>query len=120
MILLDSNIIIYSFYPENSSLIDFIFNNDCSVSEISLVETLGYYKITEAEKNYLLEFFRNINKIPINKSIINYAIECRQSRKMTLGDSLIAATAKVFELRLATKNLNDFSNLDIDVFDPLI
>ncbi|MBM2815868.1 MAG: domain nuclease [Ignavibacteria bacterium] len=120
MILLDSNIIIYSIYPKSISLRDFIFNNDCLVSDISVVETLGFYKIEESEKNYLINFFGDIPTISIDKSIINAAIECRQSKKMTLGDSIIAATAKSFKLKLATKNIKDFSGLGIEVFDPMI
>ena len=118
MILLDSNIIIYSFFPENNFLIDFFINNKCYVSDISIIETLGYHKISISEKNYLNELFLNIPRISINSAIIDQAVKYKQSKKMTIGDSIIAATTKVYNLELATKNIKDFSDLNLQVIDP--
>ena len=36
------------------------------------------------------------------------AVKLRQSRKMTLGDSLIAGTALAFARTLVTRNVKDF------------
>lgn len=119
MILVDSNIIIYSSFPENKALRDFIFKNNCSVSVISKVETLGYYKLKIEERDYLIDFFKIVKQIDINGTIIEIAIALRQNRKMTLGDSLIAATAKAYKLSIATNNSVDFKNLGIEIINPL-
>ena len=42
----------------------------------------------------------------------------RAGRVVDLGDVLIAGTAKVHELTVATRNVRDFDGLGIDVFDP--
>jgi toxin FitB len=49
--LLDSNIIIYAYKPEYQLLRDFLKHKELSASMISYLETLGYHKITDAEKN---------------------------------------------------------------------
>ena len=42
----------------------------------------------------------------------------RAGRVLDLGDALIAGTAKARDLVLATRNLADFGNLDLDVVNP--
>jgi predicted nucleic acid-binding protein len=52
----------------------------------------------------------------------NYAIaiQLRQSRKLTLGDALIAATCMEQGGTLATANVGDFSWIkELKVFNPL-
>lgn len=48
------------------------------------------------------------------------AVLLRQERKMTLGDSLIAATAIVNDLKLITSNIKDFRWIDeLTLVNPL-
>lgn len=42
----------------------------------------------------------------------------RAGRVLDLGDALIAGTAKAHDLALATRNVADFGNLDLDVVNP--
>lgn len=42
----------------------------------------------------------------------------RSGRILDLGDALIAGTARGNELAVATRNIADFSGLDLDVIDP--
>ena len=42
----------------------------------------------------------------------------RAGRVLDLGDALIAGTAKARDLVLATRNVADFGNLDLDVVNP--
>ena len=118
MILLDSNIIIYSYHQKYISLRKLISENECFVSDISYIETLGYHKLSNPEKTYLHELFKIVKRIPINDSIISIAVDLKQKRKMTLGDSIIAATALHFKLKLATKNIDDFEGYNLELFDP--
>lgn len=54
--LLDSNIIIYAAQTENSRLREFIAEHEPVVSALSYVETLGYHRLSEIEKQFLEEF----------------------------------------------------------------
>ena len=42
----------------------------------------------------------------------------RSGHMLDLGDALIAGTAKTHDLAVATRNVRDFSGLDVDVVNP--
>ena len=42
----------------------------------------------------------------------------RSGRVLDLGDALIAGTAKVHDLSVATRNVGDFADIDVDVINP--
>ncbi len=118
--ILDSNIIIYSTKPEYDFLREFIAENSPSVSAVSYVEVLGYHKLTDEEKELLEEFFDSTKILPISNEVIAKAVELRQLKKMTLGDTLIAATALVTKSVLVTNNTADFAWIDeLELFNPL-
>ena len=120
MKLLDSNILIYTSLPEFSHLRELI-QSENYVSEISRIEVLGFHKISDEEKMYFNSVFVVMTVIPLNQKIINQAIELKQKRKMSIGDSIIAATALVFNLEIITRNTDDFQFLtDIKIINPLI
>jgi len=53
-------------------------------------------------------------------SVLDKAVELRQRRKISLGDSLIAASAIVFGHSLATHNTIDFAWIpELQVLDPI-
>lgn len=112
MLLLDTNIIIYAYQPEFSHLLDYIENNESVVSRVSYIEALGYHKLSEDELICLEKFFAEIEILPITESIAIKATQLRQQHKMSLGDSLIAATALTYNLVLATRNIDDFNWID--------
>lgn len=58
--LLDSNIIIYSFLPEFQNIQAVVSQRDTCCSAISYVETLGYHKLSENEEHYLQRLFDTI------------------------------------------------------------
>ncbi len=118
--ILDSDIIIYCSLPENQFLRDFVRSNAPSFSEISLVEVLGYHKLSEYDSKYFERFFESLSALAISEKIINGAINLRQQRKINLGDSLIAATAIEHDLTLVTNNLKDFNWIaGLKVINPL-
>lgn len=114
--LLDINIIIYSYqgiYPAIELLIQ---DNRINFSEISYLETIGYPKITPHEENYLLRLFSITPVLPFDSVVIKQATALRKQRKMSQGDSIIAATALIHGLTLVTRNTDDFvwiSNLTL-------
>lgn len=118
--LLDSNIIIYSFRPEYRKLQRFVNNSEIFCSAISCVETLGYHKLSDDEKYYLQSFFNTVLVLPVTHAIITTAVEIRQQRKMSLGDVIIAATALEHRQTLITRNVKDFDWVEgLKVIDPL-
>ncbi len=109
MFILDSNIIIYADIPDYSFLKSYTNNLNNSISLVTTLEVLGFNKITELQKSYFNDIFRILSIYPIDTIVINKAIQLRQQRKMSLGDSIIAATALENKLTLVTRNTEDFS-----------
>jgi predicted nucleic acid-binding protein len=118
--LLDSNIVIYALLPEHGSLLQLIAEHSPSVSAVSYVEVLGYHGLTAGEKAAFEKFFAAARVLPIGSDVLLRAAQLRQSRKMTLGDALIAATALEFGLRLVTRNTRDYRWIEgLELQDPL-
>jgi toxin FitB len=121
-ILLDSNIIIYATKPEYEFLRKHLkeVSTEYSISVITMIEVLGYYLLTEQNKKELELFFLNTASIPIDDFVVKRAIKLRQGLKMSLGDSIIAATALLNNLELWTNNLIDFEGIpELKLFNPL-
>lgn len=111
MKLIDSNIIIYSASKEFSYLRDLFREENIFVSEISLLEVLGYGSITNEQEEYFNAVFSMVNKIPVTSEIILDAIELRKINKLSVGDSIIAASAIALNLSLLTNNVSDFKKI---------
>ncbi len=120
MILADSNLIIYAASKKYPALMDWFAKNKPAVSAVSLLETLGYYKLKTEEKAALESLFIELTVIYPSQEIFQTAIELRQQRAMSLGDALIAATALHHDLTLAAHNTEDFKWIkSLTVIDPL-
>jgi len=120
MILADSNLIIYAASGKYSSLIEWFAENKPVVSAVTLVEVLGYHKLKADEKEVLESLFAELSVIYPSIEVFQKAIELRQQRKVSVSDALIAATAMIQSLTLATHNTSDFDWVDgMDVIDPL-
>src|SRR5687767_3712843 len=117
--LIDSNIIIYGAKAENEALRQWIAANAPAVSVVSQVEVLGYHKLTNEEKKHFEEFFAAATVLAITDRVVEQAIRLRQSRKMSLGDSLVAGAALTAKRALATVNTKDFNWIDgLTVLNP--
>ena len=118
--LLDSNIIIYAVRPEYAVLRQFMETHSLAVSDISLIEVLGYHRLTEDDRQFLESFFQIAERLPLSETVVQWAVRLRQRRKMSLGDSIVAGTAIAHERVLVTHNTDDFQWIeDIRLHDPL-
>ena len=120
MMLLDSNIVIYAAEPNYAAAREFITTHNTSVSVISKVEVLGYHQLSDENRLKLERIFQFLPILPLSNLIIERAISLRQTKKMSLGDALIAGTAIVHELVVVTANVKDFDWIDsLEVINPL-
>jgi predicted nucleic acid-binding protein len=118
MVVFDTNIFIYAGVGKLSlSKIDGV--KACYAS-ITVIETLGFHEITSVEQRKLTQILEAYQMIDLSESIIQRAVTLRQDRKMSLGDSIIAATALEHSLTLWTANTKDFSHIHgLNTFNPL-
>ncbi len=119
--LIDSNIIIYAAKLEYAELRRLIAEHSPAVSAVSYVEVLGYHKLSERERQHFEEFFAVASMLAISDDVLAQAVKLRQSRRMTLGDALIAGTALAHNLTPVTRNIKDFDWVDgLALLNPFI
>ncbi|RRO20879.1 PIN domain-containing protein [Flavobacteriaceae bacterium 14752] len=111
-ILIDSNIIIYSLQSKHENLQKWLGIQTPVISAITQLEVLGYHRISEVEINFARRYFSICEKISINQNVIEEAVKLRQQKSMSIGDAIIAATAIIQNLPLASANLKDFNILN--------
>lgn len=119
MRLLDSNLVIYATQPDFEWLREAILSEPFAVSQTTRVEVLGWYRITPEEQHDLEEFLAAGSLLSITDAVADKAVVLRQQKKMSLGDALIAATALLNDLELATRNVEDYKHLsDLRLWNP--
>ncbi|MDP5171003.1 MAG: type II toxin-antitoxin system VapC family toxin [Bacteroidia bacterium] len=120
MKLVDSNILIYAAREEFSYLREMISDSSNYYSVISIVEVLGFPGLSSVDRQFFEAVFNVLTPVPIHAEIINMAVGVRSLKKISLGDSIIAATARVHGLEILTRNVSDFSWLaGIKVSNPI-
>ena len=121
-VLVDTNILIYHLAgsPKATAfLTGLIDQQSLNISVLTKIEFLGWDKHTP-------EGFAKCKKLvdlsyvyPLSQEVADAAIELRKKRTIKLADAVIAATAIVNNLQLATRNVNDFNSLDsLQVVNP--
>ena len=111
---------IYSASPSAEILQNWLSENGLYISDISLLEVLGYHRLSKSDLGYFENFISYCNQISISPDIIKKAISLRQSKAMSLGDSLIASSALVFKIPLVTLNIKDFKHIsNLELIEPL-
>lgn len=120
MYLIDSNILIYSAKPDFNYLRPLIARTNF-VSIISKLEVLGFHKLTERDKIYFDACFKLLSIIHTDVIIFEKAIEIRRLYNLSIGDSLISATALVNDFELITHNTADFKRVaSLKISNPII
>lgn len=119
MRLVDSNILIFAAKPEYPQLKELLQQDDIAVSDISLIEVLGFHKLTEEEEDFFSAVFSLVTIIPITDDIRDKAIELRRERNIKTADAVIAATALLYCTELITRD-TDFNKIpDLTVNNPI-
>ncbi len=111
MRLLDSNIVIYSTQPAYDWLRIEISSQPFAISQATRIEVLGWHRLTLQDKTDLEAFLAAGSMLSITDAVADQAVIMRQGRKMSLGDSIIAATALERDLELVTRNVSDFTHV---------
>ena len=118
--LIDTNVIIDNFgnkLPENAKTL--LYAIDLTVSAVTKIEVLGWINATKEQLQPPYDFMEIASVLPINEVVIEKTIGIRQTKKIALGDAIIAATALVYGLVLVSRNTSDFKNIDaLQVIDP--
>jgi len=117
--ILDTNVILDFMgknFPENiQNTIAEIIDEEINISLITKIELLGF---SSAEQN-LEDFVSCANVLALNDEVVNKTIELRRKHKKKLPDIIIASTAIVHNLTLATRNIADFKNIEnLSVWNP--
>ena len=80
---------------------------------------LGFHRLHPDDRASFESFFRAAEILPLTDPVVQEAIRLRQQRKMSLGDSIIAATALQHRRTLVTRNTDDFRWIaDLSLLDP--
>lgn len=118
--LIDTNVIIDNFgnkLPANAKA--FVNGLDITISAVTQIEVVGWLNASEQQLKPLYDFMELATILPINEDVIEKTIAIRQTKKIALGDAIIAATALVYDLVLISRNTSDFKNIQgLKVIDP--
>ena len=118
-LLIDTNIIIYYFNGIiTDSRIDKILKESFNISIITKIEFLSWQKLRQ-DKNLeqkALAFISHANVYELTDKIADKVIDIRQQYRVKTPDAIIGATALVHGFDILTNNVDDFKNLDLEIF----
>lgn len=121
MIVLDTNIIIYA--ATSRTIVEQFSTHSYAFASISRIESLGYNRITDEERDAITVSLALGQQIELTDSVIARAIRIRQAQpaRIGLGDAIIAATALEADAELWTANTEDFAGIDgLKLINPLV
>ncbi len=120
--IIDSNIFIYAAagVKEAVSALDKADAGERNgYSGITRLEVLGYSRFADEEENKLLAMLACFNEYDVSRYVINEAVKLRKISSIKVPDAIIAATARIHNATLLTRNCEDFKDIpDLDMFDP--
>ena len=117
--LLDTNVVLDFMaknLPENSqNTVAKIIDDEINISLITKIELLSFSNV---EQN-VVDFVSCSNVFTMSDDIVNKTIEIRRKHKKKLPDSIVAATAIIHKLTIATRNIADFKDFEnLPVWNP--
>jgi predicted nucleic acid-binding protein len=103
---------------KGSDFVENLFNSQFLISVVTKIEVLGYNDLPR-KMSAMSNFVSLSETLPLNETVTEKTIELKRSRKMKLGDAIIAATAIVDNLVLITRNVDDFKFIpSLTVLNP--
>jgi predicted nucleic acid-binding protein len=119
MIVLDTNIFIH--LAKGGLDASKLKNDDLAFASITNIEILGNSQITVGEESLLEALLDECEQIDLTDEVIQKAVKLRQRHRMTLGDSIVAATALVADAELWTANTDAFEHIEeLRLVNPLV
>lgn len=122
--LLDTNVLLETFWgkqPTAKLTKTWIKEGKIAISAVSIGEILS--KASPEEKDKLNLLAHRFGVLPVDWVVAEMAGEYRQEysrkrKRVYLLDCFIAATAKLYDLKLVTRNVTDYPMKDITIIDP--
>ncbi len=122
MYLIDTNILIYHFNNsipgKSKKKLRQIFRNYFNISIITKMEFLGFKGHTEESFKKAGLFLLYAQIIGIDNETADMVIELKRSKKMKLPDAIIAATSIKNNFILITRNIGDFKDINVKIYNP--
>jgi len=113
--LIDTNILIYHIQGAERT-IDFISGlvsrNSFNISVLTKIEFLGWDKHSDEGYEKCRKLLEPAHVYSVDQDIAEKAIELKKRKKIKLADAVIAATALLNNLKLATRNVEDFKGIE--------
>ena len=117
--LFDSNIIIYLSKKEIPN--EFVDQFETiRISVISYMEILGYCFRNAREEDFIKDLVGLFETVFINQTIADKVVKIRKDHSIKLPDEIIGATAICENLKLVTRNTDDFKELGVPMIDPFL
>ena len=120
--LVDTNILIYHIAGLRDSvsfLGDLIARQALNVSILTKIEFLGWDKHTPEGFEKCMRLMEFANVYPVDEEVAEKTISIRRGMNIRLADAVIAATALLNKMKLATRNVDDFKRIQtLEVFNP--
>lgn len=118
--MIDTNVIIDNFgnkLPEKAKTP--LYSIELIASVVTKIEVLGWINATKEQLQPPYDFMEIVSRLPISEAVVEKTIAIRQSKKIALGDAIIAATALVHDLVVISRNTSDFKSIQgLKVSDP--
>ena len=114
--LIDTNVLIYHTKGSEKSInfmAGIISQKAFNISVITKIEFLGWDKHTPDGIEKCKRLLEYASTYPVDEGIANKAIELKRRTNIKLADAIIAATAVLNNLNLATRNVNDFKAIEV-------
>lgn len=82
------------------------------------MEILGYPFSNPKEELFIKELLSVFQTIFIDQRIADITVDIRKKNRIKLPDAIISATAISESLELVTRNVDDFSKIDMKISNP--
>jgi len=120
--LIDTNILIYHFNNsipgKSKEKLRQIFRNYFNISIITKMEFPGFKGHSEETFKNAGLFLLYAQIIGLDNEIVDLVIELKRNKRIKLPDAIIAATSIKNNLILITRNIGDFKDINVKIYNP--